>query len=67
MVACQSALGIAPGATWESHSPEYREALEIRKKRQYRRAIDELERLVLQRLMELKKMNLSGTGEVFSS
>lgn len=47
---------------WESDSEEYQSIKSKVVERQYRRALDELERLVVQRLFELTKLNLSGTG-----
>ncbi|KIY48269.1 hypothetical protein FISHEDRAFT_43817, partial [Fistulina hepatica ATCC 64428] len=47
---------------WELDSPEYVECRKELYERQYRRALDELERLVVQRLLELTKLNMSGVG-----
>jgi len=47
---------------WDSASSDYREVQKDMAQRNYRRALDELERLVVQRLFELTKLNLSGTG-----
>jgi hypothetical protein len=48
---------------WEPSSPEYVEALKYLSTRVYQRALEELQRLVIQRLFELHKMNISATGE----
>ena len=48
---------------WDPTSPEYQETLGYLSTRQYQRALEELQRLVIQRLFELHKMNLLGTGE----
>ena len=50
------------GARWTETSDEYRVAKQKVAERNYRRALDELERLVVQRLFELSKLNISGTG-----
>ncbi|KIY52351.1 hypothetical protein FISHEDRAFT_35449 [Fistulina hepatica ATCC 64428] len=47
---------------WRPDSPEYLACRKELTERQYRRALDELERLVVQRLMELTKLNMSGVG-----
>lgn len=48
---------------WEPTDPHYIEALKYSRTRDYQRALDHLQKLVVQRLFELQKMNLSGTGE----
>ena len=48
---------------WEPSSPEYVETLHYLSTRIYQRALEELQRLVIQRLFELHKMNISATGE----
>ncbi|CAK5283134.1 unnamed protein product [Mycena citricolor] len=47
---------------WEQSSHEYRKALVTLAEQRYRRALDKLERLVVQRLMELTKLSMSGVG-----
>lgn len=42
--------------------PEYNDALVILSQRTYRRALDELERLFVQRLLELTKLGMNGVG-----
>lgn len=53
-------LGIT--ARWTDDSPEYKEAFAYVQNRRFIRAVEELERLVIQRLFELSKANLAGTG-----
>ena len=48
---------------WDPSSPEYMETLGYLLTRTYQRALEELQRLVIQRLFELHKMNISATGE----
>jgi hypothetical protein len=48
---------------WDPSSPEYQETLGYLSTRTYQRALEELQRLVVQRLFELHKMNISATGE----
>ena len=47
---------------WTADSADYICITEFIKHRKYLRAVDNLERLVVQRLFELTKMNHSGTG-----
>ena len=48
---------------WDPSSPEYLETLGYLSTRKYQRALEELQRLVIQRLFELHKMNISATGK----
>ncbi|KAJ7858418.1 hypothetical protein B0H13DRAFT_2237590 [Mycena leptocephala] len=47
---------------WTTESQEYKEAAELVATRCYRGAVNKLEELVVKRLFELTKMNMSGTG-----
>lgn len=47
---------------WAPTSQEYLNALTIVTERKYLRAIDDLERLVVQRLFEMTKLGMSGVG-----
>ncbi|KAL0058932.1 hypothetical protein AAF712_014375 [Marasmius tenuissimus] len=47
---------------WEPGDTEYQETLKAMRGRNYRQALHKLERLVVQRLLELTKLNLSGVG-----
>ncbi|KAE9392166.1 hypothetical protein BT96DRAFT_959393 [Gymnopus androsaceus JB14] len=47
---------------WEPSDPEYKRAVEYVNTRKYRHALERLHKLVVQRLFELHKMNLSNTG-----
>jgi hypothetical protein len=51
---------------WEMTSDKYKDVKKKVVEWEYRRALDELERLIVQRLFELTKMNLSGTGQFFN-
>ncbi|KAJ7711679.1 hypothetical protein B0H16DRAFT_1343537 [Mycena metata] len=53
-------MGVAD--RWEPTSPEWAEAAHLVSTRRYRLALLKLERLVIQRMFELTKMNLSQTG-----
>jgi hypothetical protein len=44
-------------------SPEYKHYQDEAHLLEYRSALDELERLVVQRLFELSKLGMSGTGK----
>jgi hypothetical protein len=48
---------------WDPLSPEYLETLGYLSTRKYQRALEELQQLVIQRLFELHRMNVSATGE----
>lgn len=47
---------------WTPATPEYIAAVQYLQERRYRRALDKLQRLVIQRLFELHKLNVSQTG-----
>ncbi|EKM58490.1 uncharacterized protein PHACADRAFT_88841 [Phanerochaete carnosa HHB-10118-sp] len=47
---------------WDPTTPAYQEALKYICEQTYRRALDKLHRLVVQRLFELQKLNVSHTG-----
>ena len=53
-------------ARWTPSMPEYKDALVILSQRTYRRALDELERLFVQRLLELTKLGMNGVGMSFN-
>lgn len=48
---------------WTPADKEYREMLQYSRERDYHRAFNTLKKLVVQRLFELQKLNLAGTGE----
>jgi hypothetical protein len=50
---------------WTTASKEYNDALVLTNERCYRRALDKLKRLVVQRLLELTKLSMIGVGECF--
>jgi hypothetical protein len=47
---------------WIPTMQEYQDGLVVIRERKYRRAIDDLERLVVQRLFEMKKLGMNGVG-----
>jgi hypothetical protein len=47
---------------WIPTMQEYQEGLVIVRERKYRRAVDDLERLVVQRLFEMNKLGMNGIG-----
>ena len=59
-------LGIEPMDRWTMDRCEYVQMLEYSQQRQFIRAVEELENLVVQRLFELSKANLASTGKVVS-
>jgi collagenase-like PrtC family protease len=52
---------------WKIGGSDWQAAAKLVVMRQYRRALDNLESLVVARIFELSKMNMSGTGELFFS
>jgi hypothetical protein len=50
------------GTRWTRDSPEFQRATEYLQLQAYQRAVDKLEGLVVQRLFELTKANISQTG-----
>ena len=51
---------------WSSSSAEYLEILGYLSTRTYHRALENLQRLVVQRLFELHRMNMSATGKLLT-
>lgn len=47
---------------WVEDDPEYKATLEYIRLRDYHRALDSIQRLVVQRLFEVARANLSGMG-----
>ncbi len=47
---------------WHPGCAEYKEGAKVLVERRYRRAIDNLERLIVQRLFELSKLGMGGLG-----
>jgi hypothetical protein len=62
------ALELKMGVTrrWEPTDREYLETLKYMSQREYHRALDNLQRLVVLRLFELHKLNISQTGMNFN-
>ncbi|KAJ4501352.1 hypothetical protein C8R41DRAFT_749665 [Lentinula lateritia] len=60
VVQMETAMSISP--RWEPTDREYIETIEYMNTRKYRQALERLYKLVIQRLFELHKMNLSFTG-----
>lgn len=52
---------------WTKGSMEWNEHETLFSRRRYQRCLDDLERLVVSRMFELTKMNMSGTGSLQSS
>ncbi|KAJ6464986.1 hypothetical protein C8R45DRAFT_1107214 [Mycena sanguinolenta] len=47
---------------WDTSSEQYKDALVMMSERRYRRALDQVERLVVQRLLEMTKLGASGVA-----
>ncbi|KIL54725.1 hypothetical protein M378DRAFT_92014 [Amanita muscaria Koide BX008] len=52
---------------WTSEMPEYQNAVRESTRHKYSRAVDELERLVVQRLLEMAKLGIAGIGMLSGS
>jgi hypothetical protein len=50
---------------WQTADPQWKAAAIMVGKRRYQRVLDELEGLVVSRMFELTKMNMSQTGAIF--
>ena len=50
---------------WSPECPEWKSAALLVGKRRYQRCLDELEGLIVSRMFELTKMNMSQTGMYF--
>ena len=59
----EASLGIE--TRWTPRSAKYQEILEYAQRRQFIRAVEDLEGLVVQWLFELSKANLSSMGQFF--
>lgn len=49
--------------TWTPQHPEYQDTLKYMQMRRFHRALDEVQRLVVQRLLEMTKANASGMSK----
>ena len=58
----EAKLGLT--VSWTPRDSKYQETLRYLRKRELHRALDRLQGLVVQRLFELSKANMSGTGMV---
>ena len=58
-------LEVAMGITqrWTPLDEPYKEAVKYMRERRYRRALEKLQKLVIQRLFELNKLNIAETGK----
>lgn len=56
-------LGISQGQRWTPAMPQYISTLKYINEHKYHKALENLQRLVVQRLFELHKLNLSQTGK----
>ncbi|KAF7964652.1 hypothetical protein HWV62_4415, partial [Athelia sp. TMB] len=57
----EAKLGLI-GARWTHEHPDFIATLEYMRQREYHRALDKIQQLVVQQLFELSKANLSGLG-----
>ncbi|KAG1777132.1 hypothetical protein EV702DRAFT_1179551 [Suillus placidus] len=60
LVAMEVNMGITH--RWEPSSPEYQASMKYMCTREYHRALDNLQHLVIQRLFELQRLNVAQTG-----
>ncbi|KIJ39952.1 hypothetical protein M422DRAFT_127352, partial [Sphaerobolus stellatus SS14] len=66
VVELEDKLSIANNERWSKMHPKRLEVVQALNLKDYHAALDHLERLVVQRLFELTKLNMSGTGTLFS-
>ena len=66
IVLVEERLGIGSADCWTPAHPRYQAAVKFLEERRYRRALDRIQALVIQRLFELHKLNLAQTGDVVS-
>lgn len=59
----ESQMNIQADERWAPDSPKYKEYLEYSRQREFIRAVENLEGLVVQRILELAKANLASTGK----
>ena len=59
-------MGINEVDRWQPDHPKYIEIVKYTATRQYQKALDHLQKLVVQRLFELQKLNVAGTGEWYA-
>ena len=52
---------------WDATMPQYQEALTYIKERWYHQALEGLQKVVVQHLFELHRLNLSGIGKYYLS
>ncbi|KDQ09799.1 hypothetical protein BOTBODRAFT_116704 [Botryobasidium botryosum FD-172 SS1] len=57
-------LGMTPSERWHPSHPRWVETSKYMKARAYKCALDKLELLVVQRLFEMEKLNMRGTGRL---
>ncbi|KAG6895281.1 hypothetical protein C0992_002165 [Termitomyces sp. T32_za158] len=62
VILLEEKLGITRDKRWSFASPEFLEISKYLSKRTYEKAVDKLQKLVIQRLFELQKLNLSYTA-----
>ncbi|THU88290.1 hypothetical protein K435DRAFT_821707 [Dendrothele bispora CBS 962.96] len=62
LVQLECSMNIAEGQRWKPTDPIYLKTLEYMSVREYRQALEHLHKLVVQRLYELHRLNLSQTG-----
>jgi hypothetical protein len=63
VVALEVKMGVAH--RWQPTLPEYQETMKYMATHTYQRALNNLQRLVVQCLFELQKLNISQTGKCF--
>ena len=57
-------LNLRRDQRWKPDSEEWKAAKEMVDTEKYRKAVDRLEGLIVARIFELSKMNVSGTGKL---
>ncbi|KAK7447347.1 hypothetical protein VKT23_014057 [Stygiomarasmius scandens] len=62
LVQLECSMNIPEGQRWKPTDPQYLDTLKYMNNREYQQALEHLHKLVIQRLYELHRLNLSQTG-----
>ena len=62
VISTEVEMNIAESDRWQVNDPRYLEVTRYSDTREYQRSLDHLQKLVVQRLFELQKLNIAGTG-----
>ena len=63
LIQLEVALSISPAERWTSADQRYQEIAQYLKERELQKTLDQLQEVVIKRIMELQSMNLARTGK----